>query len=322
MRAVHAWSSKVVFLLVSKAAAAQQEPVAPAVEVPPPQLVTAATRADAAAMSRLTQPGKVVFADEFESTASFADYFEVQGRDDGRARIVDDPALAHTGRGALQLTATANDGKSRGATASLWLGKAGFEVLHLRYWIRYAPDYDQGNLHHTGGTLSGVAGDDKWAGMGGAGLRPKGDDGFSSRLEGWRDWQRTPAPGWLHCYTYWMEMRRDKDGHFWGNMLGPDPEHRFVPERGKWLCVEQRIAVNTVGKADGELAVWLNGALYLHYVGLRWRSSEAVQLKRIGLLCYVHESRRDNTVWFDDVAVSTGYIGTGVVGAPAVLRDR
>jgi hypothetical protein len=33
-----------------------------------------------------------------------------------------------------------------------------------------------------------------------------------------------------------------------------------------------------------------------------------VKLKRFGIGLYVHRATRDNTVWYDDVALSTGYI--------------
>ncbi|MCA8976368.1 MAG: hypothetical protein KDC98_16735, partial [Planctomycetes bacterium] len=280
---------------------------------PYPTLVTAATRADPAELARLQRPGRVVFADGFESEQSFGSYFEINGREKGRVVIDHTPAHVHGGTGSLRLTAPANDGESSGASPVLWLGDDGHDCLHLRYWIRYADDYDQGNLNHTGGSLSGVAGDFKWTGMGSAGKRPAGDDHFSTRVEGWRDWQRVPAPGYLFCYAYWMDMKRDRDGNYWGNMLGPVATERSVPTRGRWLGVEQRVRCNTPGQADGELAVWLDGALYLHYTGVRWRSSERVRLKRVALMVYVHHAVRDNTVWYDDVVVSTGYIGTGKV---------
>ncbi|HEX5053482.1 MAG TPA: M14 family metallopeptidase [Planctomycetota bacterium] len=276
-----------------------------------PVLVTEDTRRDEGELARLTRPGTVLFADDFESDASLASYFEVGGQREGRVRIVHDPALVHGGTGALQLTSTDSGGRSCGSSAVLWLGDEGHDCVHLRCWMRYADDYDQGNLHHTGGSLAGVAGTDKWAGMGTAGLRPAGDDHFSTRVEGWRDWQRLPAPGALHCYTYWMDMRRDRDGHYWGNLLGPAAAEAFVPARGAWHCVEQRVAVNAPDRADGELAVWIDGHLYLHYRGFRWRSSEAVHIKRATLMVYVHEARRDNRVCYDDLVVSTGYIGTG-----------
>lgn len=308
-------------LLLGFAFAQESPPATPPTPAPSPapapRLVTAQTRADRATLTRLEQPGTVLFADDFESDASFARWFEANGREQGRTRIATETDVAHGGRGALALTSTANDGKSQGAGLVAWLGDEGHDCVHLRYWIRYAPDYDQGNLHHTGGSISAVAGTDKWAGMGSAGKLPRGDDHFDSRVEGWCDWRRVPPPGFLHCYTYWMDMRRDRDGNYWGNMLGPEPGERHVPERGAWHCIEHRIAANAPGAPDGEMAVWIDGKLYLHYTGIRWRSSAEVRIKRIGLLVYVHEARADNTAWFDDVVVSTGYVGPAGSPVPA-----
>jgi len=278
-----------------------------------PQDVTGATKADPQELARLQAPGTVLFADDFESAASRQRYFELGGDDQGRVQWTEDPALAHAGHGALSLLAADRGGSSCGANASRWLDDAGHDVVHLRYWIRYAADYDQGNLNHTGGSLCAVAGTDKWGGMGTAGLRPLGDDAFDARVEGWVDWKKAPPPGWLMCYAYWMDMKRDRDGHFWGNLLGPAAAARVVPARDRWLCVEQRLAANQPGAADGELAVWLDGALYLHQRGIRWRSSDAVKIKRATLMVYVHQSRRDNRVFYDDVVASTGYVGTGAV---------
>jgi hypothetical protein len=295
-------------LLLLASASAQESAASPS---PYPRLVTAATRKNDGTLARLTKPGTLLFRDGFESDASLSSYFEVRGEKEGHVAIERKQDAVHEGKGSLRLTSAKNDGKSSGAGAELWLGDQGHDCVHLRYWIRYAPDYDQGNLNHTGGSICGLTGTHKWTGMGTAGLRPKGDDHFSTRVEGWRDWQRAPAPGWLSCYAYWMDMRRDRDGNWWGNLMGPADAERVVPARGKWLCVEQRVRVNTPGADDGELAVWLDGALYLHYTGFRWRSSDAVRIKRVSLLVYVHESARTNRVWFDDVVVATGYVGTG-----------
>jgi hypothetical protein len=66
------------------------------------------------------------------------------------------------------------------------------------------------------------------------------------------------------------------------------------------------------------MAAWIDGKLYIHLIGFRWRASADVRLKRIGLGLYVHSSARPNTVWYDDVALSTGYIGPmEKVSAPA-----
>lgn len=286
---------------------------APAVEAapPPPRDVTLATLADPKALAALEAPGTVLFHDEFENEASFAQWFEVRGKDDGRVALEQDPKIVRAGTGALRCEAPARDGAASGSGASAWLGAEGHDCVHFRRWIRFADDYDQGNLNHTGGGLAGVAGTGKWDEMGKAGIRPTGADNFSSGFEPWRDYGRNRLPGAMASYVYWMDMARDRDGNWWGNLLMPEVEQRVVPERGRWVCLEQRIRVNTIGKTDGELATWIDGKLYQHLVGFRWRTDAKVRIKRFDVGIYVHRATRANVVWYDDVVVSTGYVGTG-----------
>lgn len=281
----------------------------PSEDVPRPQLATAQTRADPEKLAALQKPGKVFFEDDFESADPLKKYFEIRGRKEGRARLVSDAGLAHSGRGAIRFTAVARDGHESGAGASGWFGPEGYDCVYFRRYIKFAADYDQGNLNHVGGGLAAVAGADRWRAMGSAGIRPRGDDHFNSSFEPWRDWGRCPAPGYMFLYTYWMDMKRDKDGHYWGNMLGPDKEERVTLHRDQWYCLEHMIRANTPGEADGELAAWIDGKLYVHYTGIRWRTSPEVKLKRFNIGVYVHQAHKDNSVWYDDVALSTGYIG-------------
>lgn len=289
-----------------------------------PALVTDKTLADAKALAELESPGKVLFSDGFESPEALKAAFEVLGMAEGRVKLTTEPKLVHSGAGALQLTATAAGGRSCGAGPSYWFGAekngGGCDRVYLRYYLKFAEDYDQGNLNHTGGGLAATSGASMWDGMGQAGIRPKGDDRFSVGFEPWRDWGRNEPPGSMILYTYWMDMKKDRDGHFWGNMMAPTPPGRFIPRRGRWHCFEQMIKANTPGRADGELAAWIDGKLYVHYTGFRWRSSEAVKLKRFNLAVYVHQSTKDNTVWYDDVVLSTGYVGP-IRGAEAPARD-
>ena len=113
----------------------------------------------------------------------------------------------------------------------------------------------------------------------------------------------------MFLYTYWMDMKGDRDGNYYGNMMGPTEDERVVLERDRWYCLEHMIQVNEPGQTDGELAAWIDGKLYIHYAGFRWRSTPDVKLKRFGIGLYIHHATRDNTVWYDDVALSTGYIG-------------
>ena len=302
----------VALIVAASSSPAQESASRPAeaeADRPYPKVVTEATRRDEARLKALEAQGKPIEALDFEGEAPFKRSFEVQGLDSGTARIETDPKSVHKGRRSLRLESPARDGKSSGSSVHLWLGDDGHERVHLRYYLKFAADYDQGNLNHTGGGLSGVAGTDKWRGMGGAGLRPKGDDSFSTRLEPWKDWGREKPPGAMFLYTYWMDMKRDKDGNFWGNMIEAPKSERFIPERDRWYAYEVMVKTNSVGKADGELAAWIDGKLHIHAVGFRWRSTPDVKLKRSSLLVYVHEARRSNVVHFDDVVLSTGYIG-------------
>jgi len=259
----------------------------------------------------------VVFADDFEPAegvhedaaaqppaTALGRYFEVRGQLDDRAIVVDDPVLAHAGRRSLQLTSFA-PGSGSGAGVSAWL-PAGHSRLHLRYYLKYALDYDAGPYNHTGGALAGVAGDHRWRGMGTAGRRPAGDDYYLVQLETGIG-RYEPQPGGSQVYAYWPGMRPDGRGDYWGNVLAPDM--RRNPGRGRWTAHELMVQANTPGVADGELAVWIDGELYLHVMGIRWRDSAEVLLRRLSLDVFVHDARRMNRVWYDDVVVATGYVG-------------
>lgn len=69
------------------------------------------------------------------------------------------------------------------------------------------------------------------------------------------------------------------------------------------------VRVNDLGQANGELAAWIDGQLYSHYKNIRWRLMEDLRPKRIDFGIYIHQAARDNTVWYDEVVLSTGYIG-------------
>jgi hypothetical protein len=304
---------------VALAAAGAPQPEAGApqagAEVPYPKDVTVETLGNAQELARLEKPGEVFFQDGFDTADSLKSWFDVRGS----VKVVQDAALVHTGPGVLQMDVADQQGKEAGAGVDYWFAP-GYDVVYFRRYIKFAGDYDQGDLHHVGGSLYAVPGSDKWAGLGQAGIKPTGDDRFGASFEPWRDWKRNEPPGAMMLYTYWMDMKIDKDGHYWGNNLMPPKERQVLLERGVWHCLEHMIRANTVGKADGEMAAWIDGKLYIHLTGFRWRTSADVKLKRAGLGLYVHQSTRANRVWCDDVALSTGYIGTVKKGTEAAPR--
>lgn len=290
---------------------------------PEPTLVTAATRADAEALAALVKPGEVLFREDFEASDALKNFFDGDAKKDGFVFLTRSAAFAHSGKSALTCTAVDKGGKSSSAGVNYWFGQPrrkdnaevapGYERVYFRYYIKWAEDYDPGFFDHTGGALAAIAGTNKWAGMGGDGKRPKGDDYCNTRFEASVDRRRHPSPGAMGSYATWMDTAPDKDGKHWGNMLWPEDGGRFLPEPGVWYCMEQMIQLNSFTddqpQADGELATWINGTLYAHYTGIRWRSSPEVRLKRCGVGVYVSRSTKENTVWFDDLVVSTGYVG-------------
>ena len=260
--------SAVVVALVDGSAVAAE-----GADAPYPKLVTAETRADAEKLVGIGTTWRSLFPRWFR----VAGVAEEVLRDPGtarRSREADNRCaeLAHKGSGAIQFTAVARDGRESGVGATAWFGPNGYDRVYFRRYIKFAADYDQGNLNHVGGGLTGVAGTNRWKAMGSAGIRPKGDDHFKSAFEPWRGWKRYSSPGYMFLYTYWMDMKRDRDGNYWGNMMGPADDERVVLERDKWYCLEHMIQVNDPGEANGELAAWIDGKLYIHYTGFRWRT--------------------------------------------------
>jgi hypothetical protein len=117
----------------------------------------------------------------------------------------------------------------------------------------------------------------------------------------------------------------------------------MVP-RNRWQCVEVMLQCNSApDKSDGELALWLDGKAAAHFSpgagrsrwtgmgfsladqggepfeGFRWRTSRELNINFFWLLHYVteHAARQNNVarpnpinrVWFDDIVVSTEYVG-------------
>jgi hypothetical protein len=214
----------------------------------------------------------------------------------------------------------------------------GVDRAFARFYVRFAEDADY--VHHFV-HLGGYRPATPWP-QGGAGERPRGDERITVGIEPYGDYGRFPPPGIWNFYAYWHEMKRSADGKYWGNGLRPErPEH--VP-RGRWQCVEVMLQLNSAPeKADGELALWLDGRLAAHFrpgvrrgprsgmgftirledgepfEGFRWRTTTDLKVNFFWLLHYVTENaarqnrvERPNVthrVWFDDIIVATEYIG-------------
>lgn len=132
-------------------------------------------------------------------------------------------------------------------------------VIHMRYYIKYlGTDY-----HHSGGSLGGYSDRTAWP-QGDAGLkgvRPSGEKLINISFET----QGTGAGSRLDTYMNWVDMQGQMiGGGWWGrNMLSS----LAIPVRpNQWQCVELMVKMNSAPNLhDGELAIWLDGALIAHF---------------------------------------------------------
>lgn len=249
----------------------------------------------------------VIFSDDFESGELGARWDEARNDEKKVLSLVDGSAAgAPVGRRSLRVTATL--GKDTGGGLTKWFEPT--RDLYVRFYVKFDPTCDY--VHHfvTLRANKGLRGGDRWSGFGGAGLKPEGDERFSTALEPWGNWGRWPAPGRWNFYSYWHEMARSPDGKYWGNGFRP-AEGKDIP-KGTWICAEFLLRENTPGKADGEQAFWIDGMLLGHWKGISWRKSEGLRANALTLEAYVTDSWTKNpvnTVYFDDLVIAREYIG-------------
>ena len=271
--------------------------------------VTSQTLNDPQALAILEEGGTVFFREDFED-GNINEWFDAWGPPE----VVRDSRQAHTGEYALRSLAQYEDDDSSTSSIKYWF-HPGYDKVHYRFYCKFADDFNQGwGMHFC--SIYAVQGDNKWGEMGKAGIKPNGDDRFGTGFEPWSSWESLQPPGRMQFYTYWHEMQPDiyddngdgiPDIHYWGNSFYPNPP--IIPERDRWYCMEIMIKSNEAGQDDGEMAAWLDGQLYMHLKGFNWRTTNDLKLKRITLGLYIHNNPKANVVWFDDVALSSGYIG-------------
>ncbi len=247
----------------------------------------------------------VIFADDFESGELGARWDEQTPRE-GKARSFP-PAGGGVG-GSRCLRVEARLGRNQGGGLTKWFEPA--DTVFVRFYVRFEPGCDY--IHHfvTLRANKGSRGGDKWSGFGGAGLRPAGDERFSTALEPWGNWARWPAPGKWNFYSYWHQMRVSPDAKYWGNSFLPEPQE--VIPKDRWICAEFMLKHNTPGQPDGEQAFWIDGHLLGHWRGINWRKIESLRANALTLESYVTDrwtKNPTNTVYFDNIVIAREYIG-------------
>jgi hypothetical protein len=243
--------------------------------------------------------GQIIFFDNF-------DFAQLESRwalpESQTIRVNYDVRYAHSG--ACSMEAIALPGEDAGGMARIWF-MPGYDKVHVRWYCRFCPDFDQGNLMHLN-KLTATCWEDRWAAT--AGKRPSGFDFFRTTLDIWRDWGRNPAPGEPVFYSYFPLMKINrKTGKYWGNLF--KPKRKILIRRGRWYCMEMMLKANVAGFSNGEQAFWINGKLIGHFKNITWRYTDDLKINSFSLGLYIHSNKNINRIWYDDVVVSTDFIG-------------
>jgi len=280
---------------------------------------------------------RVIFAEDFESGTVEEigkRWDNISNRDGKVMAFSEETPAASAGARSLQMTATL--GQNTGG--HLYTRFDGVDRLFARFYVRFAPD--AAYIHHFV-HLGGYEPSTPWP-QGGAGERPRGDERMTVGIEPHGNYGCYAAPGAWTFYTYWQDMKISADGRYWGNGLSPATPS--LAPRDRWQCAEVMMQCNSAAEEpDGELALWLDGRLVAHFrrgarrgnwsgmgfrlleeggepfEGFRWRTDAELKINFFWLLHYVTENaaRQNrveepnpvNRVWFDDIVVSTAYVG-------------
>jgi hypothetical protein len=288
-------------LVAGTAHAALATNVASMRELPQGAGLAAAFTADATIQSN----PDVIFADDFEA-GKLGERWDETSNKDGQVLSLIEPGAAELGRRCLRVEA--HLGRDTGGGVTKWFESV--DPVFIRFYTKFDPACDY--VHHfvTLRANRGLRGGDRWSGFGGAGLKPVGDERFSTAIEPWGDWGRNPPPGRWNFYSYWHEMEPSRDGKYWGNSFAV-PDAPLIP-RDRWICVEFMLKHNTPGQPDGEQAFWIDGKLLGHWKGINWRKTESLKANALTLESYITDrwtKNPTNVVFFDNVVIARRYIG-------------
>jgi len=185
------------------------------------------------------------------------------------------------------------------------------EAVYLRYYLRFASDWDQST---DGGKLPGISGTYGVAGWGGR--RSDGSNGWSARglFRESIPVGNNPLGGRtaIGSYVYHADMESTfGDNFLWNEAWGHEGRGGIV-ERGRWVCLETYVQLNTPGANDGVMRAWVDGVLSLEHTTLRFRDVERLRIERIWMNIYhggTATSPYDQHAFIDHVVVANRYIG-------------
>ena len=252
-------------------------------------------RGTAASFSELCSQAGVLFCDDFEGGIKSG--WSV----DGDVAVIPGNAKAGEGNNVLEL-------KTYGAIQSskLIYTFANQDVVHIRYDVKYAADYDNSGGSH--GPILGGSMNPPWGMFGHAGTKPNGSDYFFHSNEPIGTIGQGAEFGF---YSYFVNMTSQ-----WGSVFTANQQAPYTIVRGEWTCVEYNLKLNTPGTTtDGMTQFWINGILHGDYSGFQWRTDASLRINTFALDSFNHFNNgartidSPNRVQYDNVIISTSYIG-------------
>jgi len=132
---------------------------------------------------------------------------------------------------------------------------------------------------------------------------------FSLRLM-WR----TAGKGEIYAYIPLNDTNRDRllevppeshENSEYGFSVG---RGAFKFPKGAWTAIAERVKLNTVGQADGEIQLWINGTSVINISGLILREEEESHIKGVHFQTFFGGNKsdwaspKDQKAWFADVS--------------------
>ncbi|MCZ7646288.1 MAG: hypothetical protein M5U26_13560 [Planctomycetota bacterium] len=275
----------------------------------------------------------VLVHDDFESCSSPADLRKTWDRvhNDQHMRIAEEPENRHAGRRAVECSVPVRDSELSVAILKVFTEER--DILFMRWYSKFDPNFDQVGSSHNGGHINAHYYNN---GRATPGQRADGKNKFHVGLENWRGEEETQKPGFLNIYCYHPEMRSNFGDHFHSDgtvtpynggrnaIFGPQfvSRPKFIPELDRWYCYELMVKANTVGKRDGRIAFWADGKLTGDFPNLRLRDIDSLKIDGCGFGLHIGRSPRLNKKWYDDVVVATSYIGPMLKAPQAAVASK
>ncbi len=227
---------------------------------------------------------------------------------------------------------------SDGIGASFGYRFAGEYQVFIRFYMRFDGGWDR-VMHHFF-AIHGDKTDDMWSCHGTAGCRPNGLVCLNGTTVDTREAFSGELPGEPFLYTYFPDMSCDSGSVCanyadpvaicdqcavrglpcesgleccWGNHFNLNQGIPVSMLQDRWYAVETMVRANSVvdgvGQTDGEMSLWIDGALVAHHTGMVWRHTDALHLNHFIVWNYFPEATQSYRIWFDNLVIATAPIG-------------